>query len=368
MKYLLIGGNKLNIQLNTKLCQLFNIRYPIFLAGMAGGPGTVKLAAAVSNAGGLGTIGAAYMEPNDIRAAIQEIRKLTRFPFAVNLFATSESDHATRINEVQSELNKFRKVLGIPLAKEERITSPSYFDEQFAILIEEKVPVISTAFGLLSENMIVQAKALGIQVVSMVTSVQEAQFAEQAGCDAIVSQGTEAGGHRGTFNIKDQPMGNNIGTIALVPQIVDQVNIPVIASGGIMDGRGLVAALVLGAHGVQMGTRFLTSNESGAHISYQQKLLQSTEESTVITNSFSGRPARGIKNEFIKQWENINIKPLPFPIQNTMTRDIRNAAAMQNNTDYMSLWAGQGLRMLTSGQSAGDIIEEIINEARVILS
>jgi len=357
-----------NIHLNTKLCQLFNIRYPIFLAGMAGGPGTVKLAAAVSNAGGLGTIGAAYMEPNDIRAAIHEIRKLTKHPFAVNLFTTINSDQTAEMNEVQSELNKLRKVLGIPLAKEEGIISTSHFDDQFAILVEEKVPVISTAFGLLSKNMIEQAKSLGIQIVSMVTSVQEALLAEQAGCDAIVAQGTEAGGHRGTFNVNDKPMGNNIGTIALVPQIVDQVNIPVIASGGIMDGRGLVAALVLGAQGVQMGTRFLTSNESGAHSSYQEKLLQSTEESTVLTNSFSGRPARGIKNEFIAHWENIDIKPQPFPIQNTMTRDIRNAAALQNNTDYMSLWAGQGLRMLTSGQGAEEIIEEILEEARAILS
>ncbi|MEH6939339.1 nitronate monooxygenase [Bacillus sp. JJ664] len=358
----------MKIQPNTNLCQLFNIRYPIFLAGMAGGPGTVKLAAAVSNAGGLGTIGAAYMQPNDIRSAIHEIRKLTKYPFAVNLFATSNSDHASEISEVQSELNKFRKILGIPLAKEDGITSTSIFDEQFDILIEEKVPVISTAFGLLTDNMIAQANALGIRVVSMVTSVQEALLAEQAGCDAIVAQGTEAGGHRGTFNVKDKAMGNNIGTIALVPQIVDQVNIPVIASGGIMDGRGLVAALVLGAQGVQMGTRFLTSNESGAHISYQEKLLKSTEESTVITNSFSGRPARGIKNEFIEHWENIDIEPLPFPIQNTITRDIRNAAASQNNTDYMSLWAGQGLRMLTSGQGAEEIIEEILEEARAILS
>lgn len=358
----------MNIQLETKLCQIFNIRYPIFLAGMAGGPGTVNLAAAVSNAGGLGTIGAAYMKPVEIRNAIQSIRKLTKYPFAVNLFATYASDDNTRLNEVQQELNIFRKELGIPIAKGGDITSPNNFNEQFAILIEEKVPVISTAFGVLSEEMIDQAKTMGIRIVAMATSVNEALLAEQAGCDAIVAQGSEAGGHRGTFDVIKQPMGNNIGTLALVPQIVDQVNIPVIASGGIMDGRGLVAALVLGAQGVQMGTRFLTSIESGAHTSYQQKLLESTEESTTITTAFSGRPARGINNDFIEHWENIDMEPLPFPTQNTVTRDIRNAAAMQNNSNFMSLWAGQGLRMLTSGQRAGNIIEEIIQEARDILS
>lgn len=358
----------MNINLDTKLCQIFNIRYPIFLAGMAGGPGTVNLAAAVSNAGGLGTIGAAYMEPVEIRTAIQEIRKLTKYPFAVNLFATYSSDDNTRTIEVQRELNTFRKKLGIPISTVENISSPDHFYEQFAILIEEKVPVISTAFGVLSEEMIKQAKASDIRIVAMVTSVKEAQLAEQAGCDAIVAQGSEAGGHRGTFDVTNQPMGNNIGTIALVPQIVDRVNIPVIASGGIMDGRGLVASLVLGAQGVQMGTRFLTSNESGAHVSYQQKLLESTEESTIITKAFSGRPARGIKNDFIEHWEEINIEPLSFPTQNTATRDIRNAAAKQNNSNYMSLWAGQGLRMLTSGQSAGNMIEEIIQEAKAILT
>lgn len=162
-------------------------------------------------------------------------------------------------------------------------------------------------------------------------------------------------------------MGTNIGTFALVPQIVDRVKIPVIAAGGVMDGRGLVAALVLGAQGVQMGTRFLTAAESGAHPAYQQALLQSTEESTVITKAFSGRPARGVLNEFIRQWDAGGVEPLPFPTHNTVTRDVRNAAARQNNADYMSLWAGQGTRLLTSGQKAEEIMAEIINQALALL-
>ena len=163
-------------------------------------------------------------------------------------------------------------------------------------------------------------------------------------------------------------MGANIGTFALVPQIVDCVRIPVVAAGGIMDGRGLVAALALGAQGVQMGTRFLTSHESGAHAAYQKALLNSTEESTVITKVFSGRPARGVRNPFIRQWDASGVEPLPFPTQNTATRDIRNAAASQSNADYMSLWAGQGTRMLTSGQNAGHIVTETIQQAMSILS
>jgi nitronate monooxygenase len=162
-------------------------------------------------------------------------------------------------------------------------------------------------------------------------------------------------------------MGANIGTFALVPQVVDQVRIPVVAAGGIMDGRGFVAALALGAQGVQMGTRFLTAIESGAHAAYKQALLGSTEESTVITKVFSGRPARGVRNEFIRQWDASGLEPLPFPTQNTATRDIRNAAARQSNADYMSLWAGQATRLLTNGQSAEAIVAETMEQARTLL-
>ncbi|NBD23720.1 NAD(P)H-dependent flavin oxidoreductase [Paenibacillus glycinis] len=355
------------MKLDTEICRMLKIRYPVFLAGMAGGPGNARLAAAVSNAGGLGTLGAAYMEPEAIRGAIRELRGLTSEPFGVNLFALRAADDNARTVEVQRELNGMRQRLGIPQAGGESVHTPDYFERQAAVLLEERVPVISTAFGVLPASMVEQAKAAGLRIVTMVTTVNEALLAERAGSDAIVAQGTEAGGHRGTFDIADRPMGANIGTMALVPQIVDSVRIPVIAAGGIMDGRGLVAALALGAQGVQLGTRFLTSLESGAHPSYQERLLSSTEESTVLTNAFSGRPARGVANAFIEAWEKNGLEPLPFPTQNTATRDIRNAAARQGNPDYMSLWAGQGLRMLTSGQDAAEIVRELVAQAQTLL-
>ncbi|WP_135549504.1 NAD(P)H-dependent flavin oxidoreductase [Paenibacillus cymbidii] len=356
----------MGIQLNTALCGIFNIRYPIFLAGMAGLPG-VKLAAAVSNAGGLGSLGAAYMTPEAIRGAIRELRQLTQAPFAVNLFSTPFVDDNARIKEVQRELNKIRDELGMKHASDEEVSTPNRFEEQVAVLLEEQVPVISTAFGLLPEKFIQQSLSAGIRIVTMVTTVNEAIMAEQAGCDAIVAQGSEAGGHRGTFDLSNHPMGANIGVIALVPQIVDRVKIPVIAAGGFMDGRGLVAALALGAQGVQMGTRFLTAYESGAHEAYKDALLGSTEESTVITKVFSGRPARGIVNKFMKHWDESKVQPLPFPTQNSITRDIRNAASDQANTEYMSLWAGQGTRMLTDRQKAEEIMSDILQQAHSIL-
>lgn len=358
----------MKVSLDTEICRIFNIRYPIFLAGMAGGPTTVQLVAAVSNAGGLGTLGAAYMDPAAIREAIRRIRQLTDAPFGVNLFSDHAPDDNTRIGEVQQELNRMRDVLKVPHVSEKPVTTPDLFADQITVLIEEKVPVISTAFGILPESWMRQAQSADIRVVTMVTTVREALLAEQAGCDAIVAQGSEAGGHRGTFDISEHPLGANIGMMALIPQVVDHIKIPVIAAGGIMDGRGVVASLVLGAQGVQMGTRFLTADESGAHDSYQEVLLASTEESSVITKAFSGRPARAVRNPFVQQWEESGLNPLPFPTQNTATRDIRNAAAAQSNPDYMSLWTGQGVRGLTSGQSAEAIVEEIVREAITLLS
>lgn len=357
----------MGISLTTEICRIFNVKYPIFLAGMAGVPGMPRLAAAVSNAGGLGTLGAAYMTPAAIREAIREIRGLTKAPFGVNLFVTRLEDDTSRIQDVQRVLDPMRAELGIAQTTDGIVHTPDLIQEQIEVLLEEKVPVISTAFGLLPEVYRERAKSSGIRIVAMVTSVKEALQAEQAGCDAVVAQGSEAGGHRGTFDIAEHPMGVNIGTMALVPQIADHVRIPVIAAGGIMDGRGLVAALALGAQGVQMGTRFLTAVESGAHKVYKEALLASQEESTTLTKAFSGRPARGIANRFIARWNSSGVEPLPFPTQNTITRDIRNAAAEQSNPEYMSLWAGQGTRMLKDGKSAEEILKEIVNKAFKLL-
>jgi len=234
-------------------------------------------------------------------------------------------------------------------------------------LLEEEVPVISTAFGVLPDDAMREAKAAGRTVMTMVTTVEEAKLAEEKGADVLVAQGSDAGGHRGTFDITKHPYGANIGTFSLVPQIVDNVRVPVVAAGGVMDGRGLVAALALGAQGVQLGTRFLTSAESGAHPAYKKALLESTEEDTVITKAFSGRPARGIRNAFIDHVENSGVAPLPFPSQNTATGDIRKEAAAQNDPRYLSLWAGQATRLLTDGDRAEEIVKEIIAQAQELL-
>lgn len=355
------------MQLNTKLCEILGIAYPVIQAGMAGGPTTVELVASVSNAGGLGTLGAAYMKPEEIRTAIRKIKEQTSKPFAVNFFCTDWTDQDAGVEESQKVLNAIREKLGLKQLNQKVITN-NFFEDQYEILMEEKVSVISTAFGILPRDKMAQAKEQGIKVTTMITTVREAQLAESEGTDIIIAQGSDAGGHRSTFEIEKNSLGAAVGTFSLVPQVVDAVSVPVVAAGGIMDSRGLIAALALGAQGVQMGTAFLTTMESGAHSVYKQALINSTEESTVITKAFSGRPARGIKNAFIKAYEDMNLSPADFPTQNTLTNDIRKQAALQDNPEYMSLWAGQGTRLLHNEIRAEKLLSDLISGANHILN
>ena len=354
------------ISLETELCRLFGIEYPIVQAGMAGGPTTAELVSAVSEAGGLGTLGAAYLAPDAMRNTISDIQARTRNPFAVNIFASHEKDDFSRLEEVQKALAPFRSELMLEKLQSSYV-SPDWSAEQFEICIELEVPIISTAFGCPSKSQMESAKKHGVKVIVMVTTVKEAQQAERAGADAVVAQGSEAGGHRSTFALEHHPQGALVGTMSLVPQVADAVSIPVIAAGGIVDGRGLVSSLVLGAQAVQIGTRFLTAKEAGTHDVHKQAVFGSDEESTVITKVFSGRPARGIKNRFIEEFENGQAAPLPFPSQNTVTKDLWAAAAQHNNPEFMSLWAGQSTRMLTEEQGAADIIQSTIRQAQQII-
>ncbi|MFF2090036.1 NAD(P)H-dependent flavin oxidoreductase [Paenibacillus sp. NPDC058174] len=341
-----------------------NIQFPIIQAPMAGGPTTAELVAEVSNAGGLGSLGAAYLKPEKLRNTIQEIRQLTELPFGVNLFVPEEAAESPDIIEqMTSHLNKYRVELGIKENPPIDSASES-FDEQIQVLLDESIPVVSFTFGIPPKEVIQALKDQGTTVIGTATTVEEAKQLELAGADAIVAQGSEAGGHRGSFlkNAAD----SLVGTMALVPQIVDQVSVPVIASGGIMDGRGLVASLALGAVAVQMGTAFLASVKSGAHPIYKKTLLSANEDTTVVTRAYSGKPARGIQTTFIKEMEQYAGAIPAFPIQNAMTRDIRQAAAQSNNPEYMSLWAGQGLR-LASEHPAAAIIKQTISQAHALV-
>ncbi|MGA9154546.1 MAG: nitronate monooxygenase [Candidatus Nitrosopolaris sp.] len=357
------------------LCKSLNIQYPIIQAPMSGVT-TPELVAAASNAGGLGILGAGRMLPNQILDAIHKIKKLTNHTYGVNLLLAPDTKEVEKedIFNVQQFLdNKFRQNLGLSPKSNQGITLPSsILLEQLRVIVDEKVPLVSFAMGDPVKH-VEQIHSIGAKVMSMVTTVEEAINVVRNGTDIVVVQGAEAGGHRSTFDTNpDEEEIPLIGTMALVPQVVDAIkkegrsseNIPVVAAGGIADGRGLAAVLALGASGVMLGTRFLVANESGAFKAYQERLLSSKETDTVVTKIFTGRPARGLRNSFVHEYLKSGSKPLAWPIQSLAANDIYAAAQQQNNAEYFPLLAGQGLRMLKKGQSAAEIIQEIMSEAK----
>ncbi len=346
----------------TALSHLLRIRYPIIQAGMAGGPTTPELVAAVSNAGGLGTLGAGYLSPAVIQEGIQRIRRLTDRPFAVNLFIPTE--FVMEADSMASMQNFLHSTSPFGMDDVQHQQDEQHlgqiiesFADQFAVILEERIPVLSFTFGSLSADEIAACKERGICMIGTATTVHEAILLEASGVDAVVAQGSEAGGHRGTF-LHDY-MHALVGTIALVPQIADCVHIPVIASGGIMDARGIVASLALGASGVQLGTAFLVSRESGAHRAYKTQVMQCKEDQTVITTAFSGKAARGIENVFIRQMQQYAGRIPPYPVQNALTRPLRTQARIASNSNYMSLWAGQAAS-LAQDLPAEEIVAQLV--------
>lgn len=350
----------------TKITQLCNIRYPIIQGPMAGAT-TPKLVAAVSNAGGLGSLGTALMTPTQMREAIREIRALTTQPFAVNLFVPEKSTtcSAEDIAKVSVLYNGYRGELGIAEAVMTSLPVPPSFDEQLAVILAEKIPVFSFTFGVLPPEYMQRLKDENIIVIGTATTTREAKLLEQNGVDAIVAQGYEAGGHRGSASdtvIEDAL----IGGMALIPQIVDHVKIPVIASGGIMDGRGIVAALALGAAAVQMGTAFLSCPESNIHAKHRELLLNSTDESTRLTKAFTGKTARSIKNRLLLEMAQYSDRTLPFHSHRAALKDIQLAAAQQNKTEFLSLWSGQAAS-LCRVKPAGELVKILVREVEKIL-
>lgn len=324
---------------------MLKISYPIFQAPMAGGITTPELISETSNCGGLGNLGAGYMNPEEIKEAIKQIRRLTDKPFGVNLFIPNEKeDHVDKkeLTAMIDHLNQYGKELGVEIPiSNQAINYKSLYENQIEEILKEKVPVVSFTFGIPDKEVMTELRKQGSIIIGTATNVKEAVELEESGVDIIVAQGSEAGGHRGTFHEEENGL---IGSIALIPQVADAVCTPVVAAGGIMDARGIAAAMALGAKGVQLGTAFLTCKESGAAEIYKQTLLNSTEEQTTFTKAFSGKLARGISNRFIQEMADQTTKP--FPLQNDLTASIRRKAAMLKQKDFMSLWAGQGVRLV----------------------
>ena len=326
---------------------------------MAGGATTTDLVVAVSEAGALGSLAGAYLSPSAIASAASEIRSRTQRPFAVNLFAPlPQARPRGDLRRMLDVLAPVHAELGLPPPSAPTPVQSS-FSDQLEAVFDSGASVFSFTFGTLPVETMGQLKARGMFVVGTATTVDEALALEAAGVDAVVAQGSEAGAHRGTF-ATDFDAGS-IGTMALVPQVVDSVGVPVIAAGGIMDGRGVAAALALGAQVAQLGTCFLTCPEAGVPASHKQAILDGREDQTRVTRAFSGRPARGIVNRLMDQIDRQADAILEFPRQNSLTRPARTAAAERDDPAYLSLWAGQGVR-LARGLPAAQLVAAIAEE------
>jgi nitronate monooxygenase len=354
--------------LKNNMTDLLKIKYPIIQAPMAGGITTSQLVSGVSNSGGLGMIGAGYMTSEQIKKQSREIKQLTTGNFGINLFVPNEFNFTDEsIIFADEKLAPIRKELNVQ--EPDTLDIPQFkqvvnsFNEQIKVVIEEKIPICSFTFGIPSEEIINELKRQNIILIGTATTVSEAVEIENKGMDMVVVQGSEAGGHRGNF-IKDT-QESLVGLMSLIPQVVDSVRIPVIAAGGIMDGRGLMASLCLGAQGVQMGTAFLTCVESGANRLHKDAILRTKEDDMILTRAFSGKWARGIKNKFTCDMQECEALLPDFPIQNSLTKRIRKASSLQGKDDFMSLWSGQSPR-LAKEQSVSTLINAIVKEAKSI--
>jgi nitronate monooxygenase len=350
--------------MRTSLCVRLGIEVPIVQAPMAGGWTTPALVAAVSEAGGLGTLAGGRITAAELRGQIEETRRRTRRPFGVNFLVPAPAPPGPDDSATPAVLRRIRERLGLPPEPPSQTREPATVDEELEIALVARVPVVSFAMGSPAPY-VARAHAAGALVVATATTVAEAEEVEAAGADIVVAQGSESGGHRSTFGpvkLDELPL---IGTMALVPAMVDAVRLPVLAAGGIMDGRGIVAALALGAAGVQLGTRFLLATESGAPPSYRRQLLHAVETSTFVTDVFSGRPARGLRNAFARLFQESGARPLPYPRQAGSAMDIYRAS-LADDGEWATLFAGQGLRLARREQPAGEIMRELVAEARAV--
>jgi nitronate monooxygenase len=358
----------------TALCELLGIEYPILQSGMGRVAGP-ELAAEVSRAGGLGILAGLNTAPDDLRRGIRQVRELTDRPFGVNLWLHTEiypPVDAARIPEdtvraVQGTLNRFRERLGIPATWARPTGLPDFIDAAFEVILEERVPVWSIGLGDPGPEMVRRCHTCGIKVIAMAATAEDARALARSGVDAIVAQGSEAGGHRSTWVKPRSPEHASVGLMALVPEVVAAVNVPVIAAGGLADGRGLVAAIALGASGILLGTRFVATRESLAPEFWKKALLERGSDATTVTDAFSGLYARALRNTFAEQYAASGAPVLPGLLQAGAAQDIYAKAAAQGTGEYFPMLTGQSLGLIHDLPGAADVVHAIVREARAVM-
>jgi nitronate monooxygenase len=326
---------------DTAITRRLGIAAPIVLGPFGGGVSSVKLTAAVSNTGGLGSFGANGLDAAQIAALIADLRKATDKPFAINLWVNDQPvaipDRET-FARFQSFFAPYYRELEIEFPPQPVRFVPDYA-AQIAAILDARPPVVSFVFGCPAKDVLEACRTRGIVTIGTATTPDEAHTLEAAGIDAVVATGAEAGGHRPSFLKSAEE--SLTGTLALIPRIVDAVKVPVIAAGGIADGRGIAAVLALGASAAQIGTAFLACDESGAPAIHRDALFKYTAADTALTRAFSGRLVRAIRNRLFDELEAHGPELAPFPIQNWLSGTLRAAAIEQARADLLSLQAGQ---------------------------
>jgi nitronate monooxygenase len=350
----------------NRICDLLAIELPIIQAPMAGSA-FAELAIAVSTAGGLGSLACAMLNTEQVQQQYALIRAATTAPLNLNFFCHQppriDNDRDSGWRKV---LEKYYREFGLDPSLLSNAPKREPFDAAMCDLIEELKPeVVSFHFGLPEQNFVQRIHATGAKILSSATTVDEARWLEQRGCDAIIAMGCEAGGHRAMFLTQD--INTQIGTLALVPQVVDAVRVPVIAAGGVGDARGIAAAFMLGAAAVQIGTAYLFTPEVNISAAYRATLIQSKAEPTALTNIFSGRPARGIVNRVMRELGPMSDLAPQFPLAGAALAPLRQFAEAAGSGDFSPLWAGQALQ-LGRVLPAAELTRQLAEQARVLLS
>jgi nitronate monooxygenase len=349
---------------DQRLCELLEIEHPIIQAPMAGAS-TPEMAVAAANAGGMGSLGCATMTVDQVGSDMHRIRQDTNRAINLNFFVhTPPRENSARALAAAGRLASWYEKFDAGDMPDAVVTHYPFDAEMCDAMVQLCPKVVSFHFGLPDAGIMTDLKSAGITILSSATSVAEARYLEENGVDAIIAQGYEAGGHSGHF----LPRGTAevAGTMALVPRIVDAVSLPVIAAGGIADGRGIAAALMLGAAGVQIGTAFLATPESAASDTHKRALLKASGDETMLSPAFSGRHARTLVNKYATEMDDVQDWP-DFPVMNTLTGPIRKASAKAGSEDAIALWSGQAVGLIRAA-STTEVFNDLVTQTNEALT